>query len=145
MNTQESVINYFSEDRPIPKITSNTTDWLIKIADSHQFKISDLNYIFCSDEYLLKVNKQYLAHDYYTDIITFDNSDEENVIEGDIFISIDRVIDNEQKLDVPRGTEILRVMSHGLLHLCGFKDKSEQEAKEMRKEENISISKWQHS
>jgi probable rRNA maturation factor len=142
MCTEESLINYFSEDRPTPEITSKTNDWLIQIADSHNFTIEELNYIFCSDEYLLEVNKTYLQHDFYTDIITFDNSDKENTIESDIFISIDRVEENEKELDVPRGTEILRVIAHGLLHLCGFKDKTIEEATEMRKQEDACLSLW---
>ena len=118
MCNEESLINYFSEDRPTPEITGKTDDWLIQIADSHNFILEELNYIFCSDDYLLEVNKTYLQHDFYTDIITFDNSDVENKIESDIFISIDRVEENEKELDVPRGTEILRVIAHGLLHIC---------------------------
>lgn len=142
MQIEGSQINYFSEDKPTPSITEKTTNWLIQIAENHKFNVSELNYIFCSDEYLLEVNKNYLQHDYYTDIITFDNSEEENIIEGDIFISTDRVEDNEKELDVPRGTEILRVMAHGILHLCGFKDKSDSEAKEMRKQEDVCLSLW---
>ena len=137
-------IQYFAEDREAPKVTSKTSPWLIEIADNYGFKIENINYIFCSGEYLLDITKTYLEHDYYTDIITFDNSEEHGYIESDIFISIDRVNDNEEQLNVPRGTEILRVMAHGLLHLCGLKDKSESEANKMRQAEEASISLWQN-
>ena len=145
MSNEASLISYFSEDRPTPSITSKTSYWLSQIAEKHGFKVNELNYVFCSDDYLLEVNKTYLAHDYYTDIITFDNSEEEGIIESDIFISTDRVEENEKEHDVPRGTEILRVMAHGLLHLCGFKDKTEEEANEMRKQEEACLSLWKKS
>lgn len=142
MHSQESPIQYFSEDRDIPNVTSNTTPWLLQIADSYGFTIQGINYIFCSDTYILDINKTYLEHDYYTDIITFDNGDIEGEIESDIFISVDRVAENEKNLDVPRGTEILRVMAHGLLHLCGLKDKSDKDAELMRRAEEDCLLLW---
>jgi len=145
MCKEEPLINYFSEDRTAPEITSKTSNWLTQIATNHKFNIEELNYIFCSDEYLLEINKTYLQHDFYTDIITFDNSEIEKIIESDIFISVDRVEENEKDLDVPRGTEILRVIAHGLLHLCGFKDKTDKEAAEMRNQEEICLTLWQES
>jgi probable rRNA maturation factor len=139
----EELINFYSEDRELPATLSVATkEWLLDIANQYGYEIAEINYIFCSDEYLLDINKTYLNHDYYTDIITFDNSEEDKTIESDIFISLDRVADNEQSLDVPRGTELIRVMAHGLLHLCGLKDKTDQEAQEMRKAEEIGISSW---
>ncbi len=135
-------IYYFSEDRDVPNITSKTSIWLLEIAGNYGFKIECINYIFCSDDYILDINKTYLQHDYYTDIITFDNSEEQGHIESDIFISVDRVLENEQTLDVPRGTEILRVMAHGLLHLCGLKDKSSEEALLMREAEEKCLLLW---
>ena len=137
-----SLINYFCEETELPTLPKRTSDWLHDIAKSHNYQITEVNYIFCSDNYLLEVNREYLDHDYYTDIITFDNSDEENKIESDIFISIDRVNENADELNIPRGTELLRVMSHGLLHLCGFKDKSEQEAKQMTEQEEKCLDLW---
>lgn len=142
MSFPASLINYFCEDTRLPVLPKNTIDWLNEIAKSHNHEITQINYIFCSDNYLLNVNREYLDHDYYTDIITFDNSDEDNTIESDIFISIDRVNENADDLNVPRGTELLRVMSHGLLHLCGFKDKTEQESKTMRKQEENCLDLW---
>ncbi|MFT4733315.1 MAG: putative rRNA maturation factor [Arcticibacterium sp.] len=114
-------------------------NWLKSIAQKEGFLMGDLNYIFMSDEALLKMNLQYLNHDTYTDIITFDNSDEENVIHGDVFISIDRVKENAERFKTAFETELRRVLVHGLLHLCGYKDKSVEEAKLMREMEDQSL------
>jgi len=133
-------INFFQEDIQFNLPQKNLTKrWLRKIATIEGFQISDLNYIFCSDEYLYNINLEYLDHDTYTDIITFDNSEEENLIEGDIFISIDRVRDNANKEQQDEIKEAIRVISHGLLHLCGYKDKTQEEAKLMRQKEDEAI------
>ena len=95
----------------------------------------ELNLVFCSDEYLLEINKKHLNHDYYTDIITFDYS-EENKISGDLLISIDRVKENAKTFSVSFIHELNRVVIHGVLHLCGYKDKTEEEKKQMRNLEN---------
>ncbi len=95
----------------------------------------DLTLIFCSDEYLLEINNKHLNHDYYTDIITFDYSQKKN-ISGDLFISIDRVKENAKEFSVPFLNELSRVVVHGVLHLCGYNDKTEEEKKQMRKLEN---------
>jgi probable rRNA maturation factor len=116
--------------------------WLSRIAGQEDFKIGELNYIFCSDEYLYNMNVQYLNHNTYTDIITFDNSEDGGVIEGDIFISVDRVADNAKKFAVSNDDELLRVISHGLLHLCGYKDKTSEAQKEMRKKEDECLKLW---
>jgi probable rRNA maturation factor len=115
--------------------------WLTKLAAKEKFSIMELNYIFCSDEYLHKVNLDYLNHDTYTDIITFDNSEDKKskTIEGDIFISLDRVKENAQKFSVNPDDELHRVMAHGLLHLMGYKDKSAKDSAVMRKKEEESI------
>jgi len=118
--------------------------WLKKIASVEGFSVGELNYIFCSDEYLYQKNLIYLKHNTLTDIITFDNSEDEKTIEGDIFVSIDRVIENSNKMNVPFETELLRVMSHGILHLMGYKDKKENEVLKMREMEEISISYYQN-
>ena len=99
-------------------------------------KLEQLQYIFCSDEYLLEINKQHLKHNYYTDIITFDLSEKPNSIIGEIYISIDRVRDNAQNYEVPFKNELLRVIFHGALHLCGLKDKTEKDQVLMRKAED---------
>lgn len=96
-----------------------------------------LQYIFCTDEYLLRINQDFLQHDYYTDIITFQLGDEPDTlgVEGEVYISIDRVRDNAKSLGVPVGKELLRVIFHGALHLCGYSDKTEEEVFLMRGKE----------
>ena len=111
-----------------------------KIARKEGFTIKCINYIFCSDSYLKKINKEYLNHNYFTDIITFDNSEEKGIIEADIFISIDRVKENALLYNVPISSELKRVMIHGLLHLCGYGDKTIPQQKEMRKKEDSYLS-----
>jgi len=113
--------------------------WLKKVAEKEGFKVKNLNYIFCSDEYLHKINVEYLDHDTYTDIITFDNSEDETTIEGDIFISIDRVKENSQSLNTVFEDELKRVIVHGLLHLCGYDDHSPENKAEMRRLESEYI------
>lgn len=131
------MIRFFTEDIPyqLPRKQA-TRQWLTQQAKAEGFRMGDLNYIFCSDEHVLQVNRDYLEHDYYTDIITFDQSEEEDLIEGDIFISVDRVIDNAAQLGVPAEQEMHRVLAHGLLHLCGYGDKSPEEEQAMRAKEN---------
>ncbi|GIM51114.1 rRNA maturation RNase YbeY [Capnocytophaga cynodegmi] len=108
--------------------------WIEKIIASEEKELGELNYIFCDDNYLHQINVQYLDHDTLTDIITFDYT-EEQTISGDIFISVERVADNAQDFNVDFQTELLRVMAHGVLHLCGYKDKSDAESKQMRSKE----------
>jgi len=101
-----------------------------------------LTYIFCSDEYLLRINQDFLKHDYYTDIITFPLSETDEKVEAEIYISIDRVRDNATKLKTPFDQELLRVMFHGVLHLIGHKDKSAAQKQEMRKQEDKWLKKY---
>jgi rRNA maturation RNase YbeY len=117
-----------------------TKKWLSSAAEKEGFSIKEINYIFCSDVYLLQINKEYLNHNYLTDIITFDNSEEEGLIESDIFISIDRVKDNSIEFQENFERELKRVMIHGLLHLIGYGDKSPKEKIEMRKREEAYLS-----
>ena len=112
--------------------------WIREMVQSKSKKIGDVNYIFCDDEYLLSINQQYLQHDTYTDIITFDYC-EGDVLNGDIFISIERVRENAQKFEVSFQEELVRVMAHGILHLCDYKDKKKSEAEEMRKQEKWAM------
>ena len=128
------MINFFVED-----ITFDTTQlepvpsWLQSIIHSHSSTLSSINYIFCSDEYLLNVNREYLDHDYYTDIITFDQLDSINEpIEADIFISIERVQENAAQLNFSFLSELIRVLVHGVLHLLGYDDHSETDRVIMR-------------
>ncbi len=113
-------------------------DWLSRIIASENFICTQLDYIFCGDDYLLNLNQKYLSHDTYTDIITFDYSDGRSLT-GDIFISVDRLRENAECLEIEFEEELLRVMSHGILHLVGYKDKSEVDSSEMRAKENEKI------
>lgn len=113
-------------------------DWLSTVIDSEGGTLSQIDYVFCSDEEVLEMNKKYLNHDTYTDILTFDYT-EGKLIAGDIFISVDRVKDNAHEFNISFEEEILRVMAHGVLHLFGFKDKSEDEVTLMRSKENEKI------
>jgi probable rRNA maturation factor len=103
-------------------------------------QLDELNYIFCSDAYLLDINQNYLQHDDYTDIITFDLSDEPGRVKGEIYISIDRVKENARTFSVPLHQELRRVIFHGALHLCGYKDKSNKDIQAMRTAENKYLS-----
>lgn len=134
-------IHFFNEDVDfVLEEHTHIEKWLLKIIDENELTHSCLNYIFCSDDYLLKINQQYLEHHDYTDIITFDHSEGKNEIEGDIFISIDRVKENAENLNTTFRNELHRVLSHGLLHLIGYKDKTESEKKVMREKENTCLS-----
>jgi len=112
--------------------------WINTIVASEGFMTGEINYIFCTDEYLHEINVKYLDHDTLTDIISFDYTDNQ-VVSGDIFISIERVKENALDFDVSFDLELLRVMAHGVLHYCGYKDKSEAEETLMRQKEDEKI------
>lgn len=131
-------ITFFAEDTDfvLPQ-KQKVREWIGSVIKNEGFaRISELNFIFCSDDYLLDVNKEYLNHDTYTDIITFDSSEVENMIAGDIFISIDRIRDNAAKFQVSDKDELHRVIVHGILHLCGYGDKTKTEKTRMTEKEN---------
>lgn len=115
-----------------------TTAWIKKVAASHGRKVGDIAYIFCNDEKILEVNRQYLQHDYYTDIITFDY-DEDDVISGDLFISLDTVRTNAEQVGATYEEELHRVIIHGILHLCGINDKGPGEREIMEENENKAL------
>jgi rRNA maturation RNase YbeY len=121
--------------------------FLDNLARTHKpgLKKVSLNYIFCTDEYLLQFNQQYLNHDTLTDIITFDLSDNDKNLTGEIYVSIERVKENATKFGVPYQDELHRVVFHGALHLCGFKDKSKTEQEEMRKQENQCLEQYKQT
>lgn len=131
-------ITFFAEDTDfVVRQKQNLREWIGSVVKNEGFtRIAELNFIFCSDDYLLDINKEYLNHDTYTDIITFDSSEAENVIAGDIFISIDRVQENAAKFQVSEKDELHRVIVHGVLHLCGYGDKSKAEKTKMTEKEN---------
>ena len=120
------------------KNLESVKQWLIAVVENERKSIGVLTYVFMSDDDLLEYNKQYLSHDFYTDVITFDES-EFPVINGDILISIDRIKDNSNALQTGVLEETLRVIVHGVLHLCGYKDKTEIEETEMRAKEEYYL------
>ena len=117
---------------------AKTTTWIERVVVSEGFAIGEINYIFCDDAYLNHINKEFLKHDSFTDIISFDYSLGKQ-INGDIYISIDRVLDNAEKYNVTFENELRRVMIHGVLHYMGYKDKTTEEKKVMRLKENSTI------
>jgi probable rRNA maturation factor len=134
------VVNIFYEDIEVLDLHPEFfVLWLSKVCESEGKSLGELSLIFTSDEYLLNMNKEYLNHDYYTDIITFDYT-EGDVVVGDLFISVDRVNDNADGLNVSRETELNRVVVHGALHLIGYGDKSDSESILMREKENHYLS-----
>lgn len=135
-------INFFQEDFNYNlKNKLKVKHWIKDTIAAEGFKLGELNFIFCSDAYLLTINQQYLNHDTYTDIITFDNSEEEGLIVGDIFISAERIIENAQQFKVATATEMHRVIIHGTLHLLGYKDKSKTDKNLMTEKEDFYLTK----
>jgi rRNA maturation RNase YbeY len=112
--------------------------WITEVAVGYGKSIGSIAYLFCDDDYLLDINRNFLHHDYYTDIITFDYTESET-LNSDIIISIDRIKDNAQSLNIPFEQELKRIIIHGILHLCGLKDKTDQEAKQMRAAEEEAL------
>lgn len=132
-------IQYCSEDVSVPKFRKRKISSWIKETIISEGKIpGDISFIFCSDNYLLEVNKQYLNHDYFTDIITFDYV-ENTVVSGDIFISCDRVKENAREFNAEFLNELSRIIIHGVLHLCGYKDKSKKDKLLMTQKEDFYL------
>ena len=133
---------FFEEDTAFkPKNKAKLRDWIKATVIAEGYTLSELNYIFCSDTYLLAMNQQYLDHDTYTDVITFDNSELADVIVGDIFISIDRIRENAAQFSGNETDELHRVMIHGALHLLGYKDKTKADKSLMTEKENFYLAK----
>ena len=135
-------INFFTEDISFTiKQKGLVRTWIRNtiIAEKHRLRL--LNFIFCNDAYLLNINLKYLNHDTYTDIITFDNSDKEQEIVGDIFISLDRIRENAKELDINETDELHRVIIHGTLHLMGYSDKGKSAKALMTEKEDLYLSK----
>ena len=134
----EQIINFYSENDFEFQEEKSFDTWIRKVISSEEKQLGEINYIFCDDHYLYKINLKFLDHDTYTDIISFDNS-ERDELNGDIFISIDRVTENAKEYNVDFSDELKRVMIHGILHLCGYGDKTESEAALMRQKEDEKI------
>lgn len=133
------MISYQSEDVKLPKIERRKySAWIKAVARQYGKKIGSIAYVFCSDQRLLEVNQQFLGHNYFTDIITFDDC-EDDVLHGDIMISVDTVAKNAKEYQVPFEEELRRVIIHGILHLTGQNDKTEPEFNEMKQKENLAL------
>jgi len=133
---------FFEEDIKFkPKNKTALRQWINETIVNEGASLSEINYIFCSDVYLIGLNQQYLDHDTYTDIITFDNSEIEKSIAGDIFISIDRIRENALTFGIDATHELQRVMIHGVLHLLGYKDKSKKDKALMTQKEDFYLDK----
>ena len=139
------MISFFKENTTFDiKQKNKIKSWLKNVASGYGFSAGDLNYVFCDDEYLLQMNRQYLGHDYYTDIITFDSREDalSKRLDGDIFISVDTVRANGEEYGEGFEREIMRVIAHGLLHLIGFDDHTAAQQKKMREAENTALAQW---
>jgi rRNA maturation RNase YbeY len=131
-------VSFFNEDVPKPSLKyTGVKKWLISEIENMGFVVGSINYIFCSDEYLLEMNRKHLEHDYYTDIITF-NYCEDKEISGDMYISVDRIKENSVLLGTG-DSEIYRVIIHGVLHLCGYEDDTDEETEAMRQKEDEAL------
>ena len=132
------MIHFFFENIDKFSLSDRTKDWLINLITNEGKKAGEINYIFCDDEYLLKVNQDFLQHDYCTDVITFDYV-KGKTIAGDIFVSLPRISENAETHSKDFNVELHRVLAHGILHLCGYKDKTDDEVKEMRNKEDYYL------
>lgn len=132
------MIHFFFENIDKFSLSDRTKDWLINLITNEGKKAGEINYIFCDDDYLLKVNQDFLQHDYYTDVITFDYV-KGKTIAGDIFVSLPRISENAETHSKDFNVELHRVLAHGILHLCGYKDKTDDEVKEMRNKEDYYL------
>ena len=135
---EKGTINFFSENDFILEAENSFRKWVEEVIESEDKYVGDINFIFCDDEYLHEINVKYLSHDTYTDIISFDNT-VGNTLHGDIFISTERVAENASEFNVDFIEELKRVVIHGILHFCGYKDKSERDKELMRRKEEEKI------
>jgi rRNA maturation RNase YbeY len=139
--SKSKVCFFFQGVRPRLDNRAELKKYIQGIFKAEGKKLASLNYIFCTDKNLLDINRQFLKHDFYTDILSFDLSDSDS-IQAEIYISIDRVRDNARKLGVSFKSELLRVIFHGVLHLCGYKDKSKRGRGEMREKEDLLLNQY---
>lgn len=132
-------INYITQNATMPEFNrAIVQEWIVKVAELHEKKVGTLTYVFCDDEYILQVNLEFLKHDYYTDIITFDYSNRHRIV-GDMVISLDTVRTNAEQVGADYRTELMRVVIHGVLHLCGINDKGPGEREIMEQHENEAL------
>ena len=137
------MVDFFTENVEMPSLDfPKITEWIEKVAQVHGYEVGNLTYCFCDDPYILETNRKFLNHDYFTDIITFDYT-RRGRIGGDMVISLDTVRSNAEGLGVPYAQELLRVVIHGVLHLCGIDDKGPGEREIMERNENEALKIWQ--
>jgi probable rRNA maturation factor len=142
-NSNKSKVSFFSSDITFKiKNSPGLKHFIEDLFKKEKRILNSINYIFCSDRYLLKINQKYLKHNYYTDIITFDLSDKSGGIEAEIYISIDRVRENAKGMKTTIKSELHRVIFHGALHLCGYSDKSSRQINLMRKKEDAYMERY---
>ena len=138
-------INFFTEDISYTlKRKTKIKSWITATIKEEDYALNELNFIFCSDAYLLRINQDYLQHDDYTDVITFDNAEKLKTIVGDIFISIDRIKENAAQFKSTTEIELCRIMIHGTLHLLGYKDKTKAAKAQMTAKEDYYLSQLDH-
>lgn len=136
------MITYQSNNVKVPHFPRRKMSrWIKSVATQYGKRIGDIAYVFCDDERILEVNRQYLDHDYYTDIITFDYS-QGQTLAGDVFVSVDTVSSNASRFGTAFEEELRRIMIHGILHLCGLKDKSDEERANMTRHEDLALALW---
>lgn len=139
-------INFFTEDITYTlKEKTKTRSWISAAISEEGYALQELNFILCSDDYLLRINQDYLQHDDYTDVITFDNSEELKTIVGDIFISVDRIKENAKQFNANTAVELRRIMIHGTLHLLGYKDKTNTAKKQMTTKEDHYLLNYENN
>ena len=134
------MIGFYFQTKFTLKSRKKIKNWLYHISTSENFKIGKLTYVFCDNDFLLQINQKYLKHDYYTDVITFDYSNQKE-INGDILISVEQVTLNSKKYNESKLDELYRVMAHGLLHLIGYNDKNKKDKKIMNEKESFYLKK----
>lgn len=134
----------FHEQTPVTNLRNRTNlkSFIAEICKKERTKVRSVQFIFCTDKYLLDINRRFLQHDYYTDIISFNLADEADPVEGEIYISIERVKENAASLGFRFGHELHRVIFHGILHFCGYKDKTGAQQQEMRRKEDFYLQKY---
>lgn len=135
------MIEFFFENVNAIQAQEQRKKWIKNLIENEGKRLGKINYILCNDEYLIEVNRTYLQHDFYTDVITFDYC-KGDLISGDIFLSLQRILDNASNLKTNKEEELNRVLAHGVLHLCGYKDKSAEEQKTMRAKEEYYLKKY---
>jgi probable rRNA maturation factor len=133
---------YFLDRKPGLKQRTRLKLFIEKLFRMEKKKLGSLSYIFCSDEHLLTINKDFLKHDFYTDVITFDLSSSKTETEGEVYLSVDRIKDNAKQLGVSFTEELHRVIFHGALHLCGYMDKNKADEQQMRAAENKYLQQY---